>query len=124
MDRQVECPVPHEGIGSRITPAIGHGLPHRIRQSHERCLILLKRQHDLRRATGACVGDAFGHESYECSAVTRRVARHIARVRQSAKYGSGAFRRIQSNAIADPAIPVGIVGQDQGDAAVMGRFTA
>ena len=123
VDGKPEGSVPHEWIGLRIAPAFRDGGACGVRQGVESLTIGAQAQSDLagpiKRAE--VVGHPARHQPHQRGAVLWGIADGIARLAKRPHDRRGARRRIETDAVADPAVAIGIVGKHERDPPLGGR---
>ena len=105
-------------------PAGGDGLLHRLRQAGEMHRIAGKRQCRAAMADtarGEIVGRPVADHRHQRGRALRRVVDAVALGSERLQKARAGGRRVEADAIGEPAILVGIVGKDQRDLALAGR---
>ncbi len=121
QDRQGEGEVLHVRVMRRRAPAGEDGLAQRRRQGGEGRFIVGERQaraHLAGRAIGERIGWAGREAGDQLSAVRGQVRRSVAGLLEPTQRGSGARRGVETDPVGEPAVLVGVVGQNERDAAL------
>ena len=111
-----------ERIALGWAPARGDRLLHAGRQSREERRVVGEGQRLLGRRAGICVGRAGEQPSDQRLAVFRGVGDPVAGPRQRPQDRDRRGRRVEADTVADAAVAVWVVGEDQRDAALPSRL--
>ena len=119
---QSSRPGPEEWIALGGAPAIRYRLLHSCRQGREKCRVIGEGQRFLGRGTGVAVGRTVEQPVDQFFRIVRRVGDPIAGLCKRAQDRDRRSRRVEADAVADPAVAVRIIGEDQRDAAFRRRL--
>ena len=114
-----------ERIVGRISPSLGDFGLNGLREAFEKLQIVAQRKHlaNATRVDGG-IGRPFHQVTHQCAAVGRPVGNIVSRRFERHQDGGCACRRVQPDTIAEPPVPVRVVGHDQRDAPVPFRSGA
>ena len=120
--RQREETVKMEGIGLRRTPTRGNAILNLFGKTCEKLSVISNGKTFSNNSTVIRrVGRASHQSLHQSVAVSRQISDIVTRVAHRAHDLDGASWRIQTNAIAQAAIAVRVIGHDQGDPAIRRR---
>ncbi len=114
MHPQAKGPILTKWVALRLAPPIRHGPLHPFGQARKCGPIHPQRQRAPLFAAR--------HMPHQRRAIGRRIANHIASLTQRLQDRRRAFRRVQPHAIADPSIPVRIIGKHERNPPVLNRL--
>ena len=121
--RKPEMPVGEERIVLGPAPLLNNPRPRGLGHRGKKGLVVFQGEPfatDPRRARREVVGRPHGQAAHHGVAVGRQFAKGVTGLGHRAQKGERAGRRIKADAVADASVPVRVVGQDQGDAPVLG----
>ena len=114
-----ECKASHilaeEGVCLRLSPALGDGIPDRLWQRGEEARVVRERERGLGRFGAGIggVGGACREPRHQRRAVHRPVFHPVAGFLQGLHDPHRARRRVETDAVADAPVAVGVVGEHQ-----------
>ncbi len=120
----IEAALAEERITLRRAPACVHRILHGARLAGEEGGIVGARQALLHRPVGIPVRRPGEQAGDQRVAVRRQIADVVALRRHRSQHLDGSRRRVEADAVADAAVAIGIVGEDDGDAALASPLAA
>ena len=120
----IEPAGPKKWISLGGAPALCYRPLYRHRQACEKSRIVGERQRLLGRSTGIPVGRTIEQTVDQFFRIVRRVRDPVAGPCQRAQDRDRRSRRVEADTVADPAVAVGIIGEDHRDAAFRRWFRA